>query len=164
MKKILIVNGYPESGKTTFEEIIAKHYNSIIRSSIDCVKEYAMKYFDFDGSKTEFWRRFLSQLKKMLICEFDYIFIDVSKTIKNFYRDVNTEILMIDSREPEEIERFKNQFHAITVFVRRDNCNKNAGNSSDEDVENYEYDYYIDNNGTLEELEKSACEFINKFK
>jgi len=164
MKKIIIVNGFPNSGKTELENLIAKYNYSIIRSSVDCVKEYAIKYFDWDGTKTEYWRRFLSQLKSMLVNEFDYIFLDLTKEVRKFYRDVNCEILMIDSREPEEIERFKNQFHAITLFVENNRCEKITSNESDANVKNYKYDYYIDNNGNLEDLEKLAIEFINKLK
>lgn len=164
MKKILIVNGHPKSGKTEFELSIAKIKKSMIRSSIDCVKELAMKYFSWTGIKDEETRKFLSMLKKMLSDNFDYIFLDISKTVQEFYKDVNAEILMVDSREPEEIERFKNCFHAVTVFIQNDRCEKINSNESDANVENYKYDYYIDNNGTLEDLEKTVCEFVNKLK
>lgn len=167
MKQVLIINGYPKSGKTQFEEYIAKHANSIIYSSITLVKEYAKKYFGWSGNendKTEKWRRFFSELKYMLVAEFDCIFKDLSVQINKFYRDINAELLLIDNREPEEIERFKNQFQAITVFIRNDRVEKIISNDSDANVENYVYDYYIDNNGTLEELEEKALEFINKLK
>jgi len=165
MKKILIVNGYPKSGKTEMELAIARIKKSMIRSSIDCVKEISKEYFGWSGNendKTETWREFFSELKKFLVRKFDYIFLDISKTVQEFYRDVNAEILMIDSREPEEIERFKNCFQAITVFVQNDRCEKITSNESDANVENYKYDYYIDNNSTLDDLEKKAIEFIKE--
>lgn len=165
MKKIVIVNGYPKSGKTQYELYLAKHTKSIIYSSITPVKEYAKKYFGWSGNendKTEDWRRFFSELKRMLVAEFDYIFKDLSIQVNKFYRDTQAELLLIDSREPEEIERFKNQFQAITVFVKNNRVNKITSNKSDANVENYKYDYVIKNNGTLEELEQKAIEFIKK--
>lgn len=42
----------------------------------------------------------------MLVVEFDYIYKDLSVQVNKFYRDTNAELLLIDSREPEEIERF----------------------------------------------------------
>ena len=48
--------------------------------------------------------------------------------------------------------------------MNSDKCEKITSNDSDANVENYVYDYYIDNNGTLEELEEKALEFINKLK
>lgn len=167
MKQVLIINGYPKSGKTEFENIIAKNINSIIYSSITPVKEYAMKYFGWDGderNKTEEWRRFFCELKQMIVEEFDCIYIKIAEKVRELYFNPYCEILMIDSREVEEIERFKNCFQAITVFVNSDKCEKITSNDSDANVENYVYDYYIDNNGTLEELEEKALEFINKLK
>ena len=138
MKKIIIVNGYAKSGKTQFELYLAKHANTIIHSSVTIVKEYAKKYFGWSGNendKTEEWRRFFSELKRMLVAEFDYIFKDLSVQVNKFYRNTNAELLLIDSREPEEIERFKNQFQAITVFIRNDRMEKIISNKSDANVE-----------------------------
>jgi dephospho-CoA kinase len=164
LKQVIIVNAYPKSGKTTFELFIAQYQATLIRSSIDCVKELAKKYFGWNGIKDEETRKFLSDMKRMFSEEFDIVYSDISKTIQRFYRDTSLELLMIDSREPAEIERFKNQFHAITVFVQRDDCEKLTSNESDANVENYKYDFYINNNGTLEDLEQQAIEFINKLK
>lgn len=161
MKKIIVVNGYPSSGKTEFEYFVAKHISSKIYSSIDSVKEYAKRYFGWNGEKTEEWRRFLSELKKFLVEEFDLIFNEVNNRINTFYISKN-EIIMIDSREPKEIERFKKAFKATTVFIKNDRVEKITSNNSDANVENYTYDYYIDNDGTLEELEQKAIDFINK--
>jgi len=165
LKKIVIVNGYPKSGKTEYELFLAKHTRCIIYSSITPVKEYAKKYFGWSGNeddKTEDWRRFFSELKHMLVAEFDYIFKDLSTQVNKFYRDTNAELLLIDSREPEEIERFKNQFQAITIFVKNDRVEKIMSNESDANVENYKYDYYIDNNSSLDDLEQKAIEFIKE--
>lgn len=161
MKKIIIVNGYPQAGKTTLEKIIQEHVKTTIYSSIDPVKEYARHYFGYKDEKTEQWRRFLSELKKLLTDEFDLIYKKVSKHIEEFYNS-DAEIIMIDSREPIEIERFKNEFNAVTLFVRNSRAERVTSNESDANVENYVYDYYIDNNGTLEELEQKALEFIDK--
>lgn len=167
MKKVLIINGHPKSGKTQLENYISENTNSIIYSSITPVKEYAIKYFGWDGderNKTKEWRRFFAELKRMLVEEFDFIYIKVSEKVREFYNNPHCEILMVDSREPKEIERFKNHFQAITVFVNSDKAEIVTCNDADANVENYKYDYYIDNNGTLEELEKNAIEFINKLK
>ncbi len=165
MKKIIIVNGYPKSGKTELEMLISKYRKSTIYSSITPVKEYAKQYFGWSGNeddKTEEWRLFFAELKRMLVVEFDYIFKDLSVQVNKFYRDIKSELLLIDSREPEEIERFKNCFHATTVFVNNDRAEKIASNEADANVENYEYDYYIDNNSTLDDLEQKVIEFIKE--
>ena len=161
MKKVVVVNGYPNSGKTEFELFVAKHIPSTIYSSIDPAKDYAKRYFGWNGEKTEEWRRFLSELKKFLVDEFDLIFNEINNRVNTFYIS-DSKIIMIDSREPKEIERFKKVFKGITLFVKNDRVGKITSNESDANVENYIYDYIIENNGTLEDLEQKAIEFIKK--
>ena len=161
MKKIVVVNGYPSSGKTEFELFVTKHIPTIIYSSIDPVKYYAKQYFGWNDEKTETWRRFLSDFKKFLVEEFDLIFNEVNNRVNTFYISEN-EIMMIDSREPKEIERFKKAFKAKTLFIKNDRVEKIISNNSDANVENYKYDYIIENNGTLEELEQKAINFIKE--
>ena len=52
------------------------------------------------------------------------------------------------------------EFNAKTLFIKRDDINKITSNYSDASVENYNYDYVI-NNTTLEELENKAKNFYN---
>jgi hypothetical protein len=100
----------------------------------------------------------------MLIEEFNYISIKLSQEVDKFNNDTNAEFLFIDIREPEEIEKYKNKFDAITLFIKKDNCEKISSNMSDANVENYDYDYIIENNGNLNDLECKAITFINILK
>ena len=65
--KVLAINGAPGSGKTTFENMLAKemgrYYDS--RSTIDLVKQVA-KLCGWDGTKDLKSRKFLSDLKDLL--------------------------------------------------------------------------------------------------
>ena len=45
-------------------------------------------------------------------------------------------------------------------MVRNPNAIKIESNHADRDVENYEYDYIIENDGTLEQLERVAKIFV----
>lgn len=68
------------------------------------------------------------------------------------------------SREPEEIQRFVDYLDAITVCVRRKDVDDiPASNHADADVYNYDYECYIDNNGTLEELQWQVIDFCDTF-
>ena len=69
------------------------------------------------------------------------------------------EFCVIHIREPEEIERAKNAFGAETLLIRRVGLSSITSNYSDANVENYTYDYIIENS-TLEELEKEAMNFV----
>ena len=66
--KIVIVNGAPGSGKTSFEELCQDKMGDYcqIRSTVDLVKEIASIYANWDGKKDLKSRKFLSDLKDLL--------------------------------------------------------------------------------------------------
>ena len=57
MKYIFVVNGLPHSGKTEFENMVAKYAQTEILSSVDFVKEVA-KFAGWDGVKDDRGRLF----------------------------------------------------------------------------------------------------------
>ena len=158
MKNIIIINGYGGSGKDTFVEFVSK-YNKVYNfSSVDKVKEIA-KIIGWNGEKDEKSRKFLSDLKKLTTDYNDMSFNSIKEAVNNFNSSDN-EIMFIHIREPEEIKRAVLEFNAKTLLIKRDDINKITSNYSDASVENYNYDYVI-NNTTLEELEKQAKNFYN---
>ena len=159
MKKVFIINGSPTSGKTTFAELLAKKKKVMVHSSIDYVKEIATEYFDWDGIKSEESRKFLSDRKHFLIEETDTVELDLKRKYEEFgYSDA--EALVIDIREASEIEKYKNEFQAITVLIENPLIGQHLFNKSDAQVYKTVYDYTILNDGTLNDLEKSVDNFI----
>lgn len=68
------------------------------------------------------------------------------------------------SREPEEIQKFVDYLDAITVCVRRKDVDDlPTSNQSDADVYNFDYECYIDNDGTLEDLQWQVIDFCDTF-
>ena len=65
-------------------------------------------------------------------------------------------------REPEDIARTKVRCDAITVLIKNDRVPKLTSNYGDAHVEEYEYDYQLMNNGTLEDFEIEICKFYIK--
>ena len=63
-------------------------------------------------------------------------------------------------RDPKDIARAVETFGAETILIRNPNVRKIESNHADRDVENYKYDYIIENNGTLEQLERAAKLFV----
>lgn len=158
-KKIFIMNGSGASGKDTVAEIIKKYFPIIKYSSIDGVKEYA-KTMGWEGKKTEKDRKFLSELKRILIEYNDFPYKDVSNVIEDFLQDFcPKQICVIDIREADEIDKIKKHFkdcNIITILIRTSRVEKIISNDSDKNVEEYNYDYIIENNGTLKDLEASV--------
>ena len=158
-KEIIIINGTGGSGKDTFVEFCSKYGKVKNFSSIDKVKEVA-KVIGWTGAKTEKDRKFLSDLKRLTTEYNDMAFNSIKEEVEQF-KKTKEEIMFIHIREPEEIERAKIAFNAKALLVKRAGLKNIETNYSDANVDNYDYDYIIENN-TLEDLDKQAKKFINE--
>lgn len=169
MVQVVIVNGMPTSGKSTFVEFCLKKLGSWGReiSTVDFVKDIA-KQAGWNGEKNLKNRKFLSDLKDLLT-EWD----DVPyKKIKEEYDNFNFELeqydvsnhkafLFVHCREPQEIQKFKDRLNAFTVLIRRESVESNKqSNHADSNVFEFKYDCEIDNNGSLENLKNKADGFV----
>lgn len=175
MVKVVTVNGKPGVGKSTFEqlcnEIVQKvrfcpdknTYIEII-STVDFVKEVAT-FCGWDGIKNLTSRKFLSDLKDLLAEWNDVPFKKIEEKIYELKNKEGNYILFVDSREPQEIQRFKETFNAITLLIRRPGDeNIETSNHADAEVFNYEYDYIVQNNGNIQRLRYEAGVFLNYMK
>ena len=63
----------------------------------------------------------------------------------------------------QRMQRIVDEFNAITLLIKRLDINPINSNYSDASVNNYNYDYIIENT-TLEELDMSAKNIIKKLK
>ena len=161
MKKIIVVNGTGGVGKTTFEKMLGKQLSTYIYSSIDIVKEMTEVCGIDKNDKDEDTRKLWSDIKQLLIAYDDIPHRDVETIIYDFNDNlIPCELLLIDIREPEEINRVRHDFDAITVLVVNNNVEHIISNSSDGRVFDFEYDYVVDNSGNLEDLEEEVKKFV----
>lgn len=162
LKKIFITNGSGGCGKDTFAKAISELIPTYKYSAIDAVKRCA-KDVGWNGEKSEKDRKFLSDLKELTSSYNDFSFKDISKIVEDFKNNkLDSIVLLIDIREPKDIQRAKEEFGAETILIRRSSVKPILSNMADANVENYGYDYYIDNNGTLDDLERTAYEFVKE--
>jgi len=166
---IYVVNGFPGSGKTTFEDICCKTlkiYGHKI-STVDFVKIIA-RACGWNGLKTPENRKFLSDLKDLLTKWNDVPFKEIVKAIdkirlqfKNYDMDFKKCVIFIDCREPDEIEKICTQLNAKSILVRRAKVEQDLqSNHADSNILDYSYDIIIENNGSLEDLEAAALTFM----
>ena len=164
--KIIIINGVAGSGKDLFVKFFKKNYKykCLNLSTIDDVKEISEKYLGWDGIKTDKSRKLLSDFKKLWNDFNNGPFDSVINKIKNFEDILRSEnnIFFIHSREPEEIQKFVDYFKekCITLLIKRNVEVPN--NYSDKNVENFNYDYIIYNDGEISELEQKSIDFMKK--
>ena len=160
-KTIIIINGAGGVGKDTICNMVSHHYKVIMVSSIDPIKEIAA-YGGWDYTdKSHAGRKLLSDLKAAFISYNDLPTQYLIKTYENFLIDSN-EILFVQIREPAEIIKFKKlvNIRCISVLIKAKRVSDKFGNSSDDRVEDYQYDYVYNNDKPLSELERNFMEFF----
>lgn len=172
MINVIVVNGYPRSGKDTFVNFCKEKLGAfgVSVSTVDFVK-YLAAQSGWDGTKTPKNRKFLSDLKDLLTEWNDVPW----KKVEEVFESIKVEcfqyglrdsdfFLFIHSREPKEIERFQKEYGALTILIDREEVEGKQSNHSDAEVMNFNYDYIINNDGTLEELKMKAITFIESVR
>lgn len=160
-KHIFITNGMARCGKDTFAAFLNEFVPTLKYSSIDKVKEIA-KLCGWTGGKTERDRKFLSDLKVLTSEYSDLPFKAIAQEIEKFREDNINSIMLIDIREPKEIEKAKKAFGAKTILIENNRVKMIDSNMADANVFNYTYDYTIQNNGTLDEFREKVAKFAKE--
>lgn len=174
---IFLISGKARHGKTTIGKYIKEYYeNKNIKVTNTLIalylKIYAEKFFGWDGKEETKPRELLQQLgtdiirKKLNKEEFfvDRTIEDID-ILKHFFNI----IIIDDVRFPIEIEKIKSNFkNVVTIKITRkefesDLSQKQLQHSSETALDNYDnYDYNIENNGSLDELQNKITEILEK--
>ena len=163
MKKVaIVINGAGGVGKDTLCELAAKHFKVKNISSITPIKEVAA-LCGWDGTKDNKARKFLSDLKNLCVEYNNYPTLWAKRRYDEFLEG-DEEIMFVHIREAEEIKKFVEATGgaARTLLVRggKRMSNEKYGNVSDDEVENYSYDYYFLNESTLDVAEVEFVELL----
>lgn len=159
-KMVFIVNGKPRAGKDTFAEILNRYMVVYKYSAVTKVKEIA-KQCGWTGAKEERDRKFLHELKMLTSDYSDLPYQDVLDKIEKYRSgEILADVFVVDVREPEEIDRLRKATDAITIYIENENVPAITSNEADANVANYEYDFTIFNNGTIEEFEDNIMIFM----
>ncbi len=159
-KTVIVINGNGGVGKDTLCNFVSQKYKVKNVSAIDPVKDIAWQC-GWRGEKDPKSRKFLADLKKLIVDYSDYPYIYLIEEYEKFRKD-DAQILFVHIREGEEIEKFKKavRLRCITLLIRRQNVQKFWGNESDDNVERYAYDYYYDNDKILSETKNDFLRFF----
>ena len=180
-KFIIVINGKGGVGKDTLVEMARKHFSVENISSIDPIKDAAL-YLGWTGDKSNKSRKFLADLKKLVTDFNDYPTLSLMTKTITFLKS-NSDILFVHIREGEEITKYINnvlkatkhdqidtlksfssltsEYRIITLLIRRESINnKEYGNTSDDDVENYKYMYTFHNDSPLDDTEYIYLMFL----
>ena len=151
------------AGKDTVCDITEQFFNTGNISAITPIKEIAARY-GWQGEKDSRSRKFLSDLKRVFI---EYNDLPNNYLLAEYQKFTRSEkdILFVHIRESDQIDAFKRCINGkcITLLVRSlkiDGSKIVYGNESDDNVENYRYDYTYTNEKPLSELIPDFMDFV----
>ena len=165
MKKIaIVINGRGGVGKDTLCDLAAKHFRVKNISSVTPIKEIAAMC-GWDGRKDPKSRKFLSDLKQLTV---DYNDFPTNWAYKEYldFLASDEEVFFVHIREGAEIRKFidRTDSRAVALLVRPGKrvMGGALGNASDDEVENYPYDFYYDNDKPLDVAETEFTALLAK--
>lgn len=179
MLQIFIINGPVQSGKTTFGQMVGTilerenipfEHNSSVGPVKNYLKEFGWNGELWDGvTKDDYWKRIMYECKCWMIEKDEHIF---DKFAVGRLLDISDGgldgVFFFDIREPENIQQIVDyvnennpEISIKTVFVNRSQ-DLEFNNYADRNQGNYTYDIFLDNNGTLEDLEKISIDFVSE--
>ena len=174
-KLAVIINVGGGVGKDTLCDLAAKHFKTVKISTIDPIKKIAAEN-GWKGEKTPQARKFLSSLKQVFA---DYNDLPTEYAVKEYIKflspDNDREIFFVHIREAEQIGHFierakhaadtlpsqRDRGRIVTLLVRSLRAKESYGNPSDDDVENFRYDYVFTNDLPLDKAETAFAELLN---
>lgn len=156
MRPVIITNGYPGCGKDKFAELLGKYTRVYKTSIIDFAKDIAREYCGEHEKDTKY-REFLCRLKSLFDWYNDFPFRNMEELVNVYRADKVYDVLIIDMRDPDQIRRAQDEWGAISVYISSPNA-KRFDNPADNNVEDYDYDYYVFNPGD-ESFEETVLDF-----
>ena len=167
---VIIVNGYPQSGKSTFCEFADEAgYGIIDYSTVDTVKGLAAE-MGWNGIKDDKTRAMLSALKDFYTNWFDGPYKEATKIIREEIIDDEypwVDFIFMHIREPQEIKRIVefcdvHDVACVRVLIkRRAVSDLDQNNHADANVEKGHYNVHITNNKDIGWFRKNAIDFFD---
>lgn len=170
MKTVIVVNGYPRAGKDTAVDfmrawLLNGRVSNTAYSAIDVVR-VMLGSRDIDlSAKTPADRKLLATVGDAMQEHSQFITNMAFSAIKWFFHAIPTGVFFLHMREPDRIEIMRQHCEAIgvrliKVCVISDLAEKVFSNTADANVDQIEYDWIIDNNASVEELDLKCKEFL----
>lgn len=167
---IVIINGFPGAGKDTFVAccgMVVKEGVYNLHTS-QPVKD-ALFSLGWKNEKTPEIRDLLAYLRKESDSFFDTSFQYITSKVRQFGLAENFKpIIFIHCREPINIKRYVDSYKRVTTLLisrqrgESETFEPLSTNDSDRDVNLYQYDKVIQNDGSVQELYAKAKEYVEE--
>ena len=166
---IFLVSGKAGSGKSTFAELLADQLdNSLIINYADLVKYIAKTYYNWNGEKDESGRALLQEIgtergRKHVN---EDIWITMTANIISILSNKYNNFIIADCRFPNEIDyRYSKKYDVYSIRIERPNYKNNLTeqqnlHESETALDDYNFDYIVENSGTLDDLHDTAIAIL----
>ena len=149
------------------EKLEQKGNKVLITHYADLLKYILKTFFDWDGQKDEHGRHLLQYVGTDVIRKQNpNYWVNFVKDIITMFSNEWDYILIPDTRFPNEVtEMYCDNFRTISVRIRRINytsklTEEQQQHESETALDNYPFDYYMTNDGTLKGIAKEINDFI----
>lgn len=185
---VVIINGCAGSGKDEFVKCLQDRYRDEYDSCATDVVIYNMSSVDmiksmledlgWDGSKTDDVRDLIAAMKQFWISNNNgptqHLLTNILAIHSDYMLQNDSNVIFCHIREPQEIDKMVEALEGLqpigifytTVVIHRTGVGTVATNSSDAEanIGNYNYDWYINNDGTIEGLREKAYQFMESLE
>lgn len=171
--KVILISGKARHGKDITAEIMKNELSAagnrvLVTHYADLVKYVCKEFFDWDGNKDEKGRTLLQYVGTDVVRNKtpDY-WVNFIADILDFFGENWDYVIIPDCRFPNEIERMKACYECVHLRVRRESFDSiltsvQQNHPSETALDDCEPDFWIDNNGTKEELKIKVTEWIKE--
>lgn len=181
--KTILISGKSASGKDTFANMLKEKYEAqnkkvLILHFADLVKFYAKQYWGWNGEKDEKGRALLQEIGTHIMRKYDdkywgNIIGELIGGINEYDWYFFDRFIIPDWRFISEFESVSNYCKVITVRINRKdengnyymNPNMNHGqrwHQSEIELDDFNFEWIIENCGDLEQLKEAADYFIKE--
>lgn len=173
--KVICISAKAQHGKDTSAVILKELYEAagkkvLIAHYADLLKYICKTFFNWNGEKDDYGRTLLQQVGTNTVCAKQPDFwVDFIINILKLFEDTWDVVLIPDCRFINEIEKMRANFDTKVIRVVRPNFDNGLSESqkqhaSETALDNFKFDYIVQNTGTVEELKTALSRVYWRIK
>lgn len=172
--KIICLSGKAGCGKDTVAVIMKEEFENRGKTAhiinlANLLKYICAEHLGWNGEKDDVGRSLLQYVGTEIIrAQNPLFFIDFIKSLISFFGDSWDYVIIPDCRFENEVGNFRmSGFRVTHYYITRDNLVSKLSESqqmhaSETEIDNVVPDFYINNNGTLDDLRDTIIRIVNE--